>query len=127
MFTGCLPALLQVPFFTVVYRLFLSGTVGGSPNLLLRQHLFSASLGSHWLTGAGPLSGQGLVFGAVFALLILVAVALHQGGAALGRAGARPAAGARPQRARSGSCCGSCRSRRWPSPRWCRSPPASTC
>jgi YidC/Oxa1 family membrane protein insertase len=73
MLTGCLPALLQIPFFTVVYRLFLSGTIGGSPNLLLHQHLFSASLGSHWLTGAGPLSAQGLVFGAVFVLLILVA------------------------------------------------------
>ena len=73
MLTGCLPALLQIPFFTVVYRLFLSGTVGGSPNLLLHQHLFSASLGSHWLTGAGPWSGQGLVFAAVFALLTLVA------------------------------------------------------
>src|SRR5215475_15900521 len=35
MLTGCLPALLQIPFFTVVYRLFLSGTVGGGPNLLL--------------------------------------------------------------------------------------------
>ena len=57
MFTGCLPALLQIPFFTVIYRLFLSGTVGGSPNLLLHQHLFSASLGSHWLTGAGLWSG----------------------------------------------------------------------
>jgi YidC/Oxa1 family membrane protein insertase len=73
MFTGCLPALLQIPFFTVVYRLFLSGTVGGSPNLLLHQHLLSASLGSHLLTGAGLWSGQGLVFGALFALLILVA------------------------------------------------------
>jgi YidC/Oxa1 family membrane protein insertase len=73
MFTGCLPALLQIPFFTVVYRLFLSGTVGGSPNLLLHQHLFSASLGSHWLTAAGPWSGQGLVFAVVFALLGLVA------------------------------------------------------
>jgi len=73
MLTGCLPALLQIPFFTVVYRLFLSGTVGGSPNQLLHQHLFGASLGSHWLTGAGPWSGQGLVFAAVFALLALVA------------------------------------------------------
>jgi YidC/Oxa1 family membrane protein insertase len=73
MFTGYLPALLQIPFFTVVYRLFLSGTVGGRPNLLLHQRLFSASLGSHWLAGAGPLSGQGLVFAAMFALLILVA------------------------------------------------------
>src|SRR5215475_11401010 len=72
MFTGCLPALLQIPFFTVVYRLFLSGTVGGRPNLLLHQHLFSASLGSHWLAGAGPWSGQGLVFAAVFAVLALV-------------------------------------------------------
>ncbi len=73
MLTGCLPALLQIPFFTVVYRLFLSGTVNGGPNLLLHQRLFSASLGSHWLSGAGPWSGQGLVFLAVFALLILVA------------------------------------------------------
>jgi len=73
MFTGCLPALLQIPFFTVIYRLFLSGTVGGSPNLLLHQHLFSASLGSHWLTGAGLWSGQGLVFAVMFSLLALVA------------------------------------------------------
>src|SRR5436189_1573878 len=73
MFTGCLPALLQVPFFAVVYRLFLSGTIGGSPNVLLRQHLLGAPLGSHWLAGAGPWSGQGLVFAAVFALLALVA------------------------------------------------------
>jgi YidC/Oxa1 family membrane protein insertase len=73
MFTGCLPALLQIPFFTVVYRLFLSGTVGGSPNLLLHQHLFSASLGSHWLTGAALWSGHGLVFAVLFALLALVA------------------------------------------------------
>jgi YidC/Oxa1 family membrane protein insertase len=73
LFTGCLPALLQVPFFAVVYRLFLSGTIGGSPNALLRRRLLGASLGSHWLTGAGPWSGQGLVFGAVFLLLVLIA------------------------------------------------------
>ena len=73
MFSGCLPALLQVPFFAVVYRLFLSGTIGGSPNVLLRQHLLGAPLGSHWLTGLGPWSSQGLVFAAVFGLLVLVA------------------------------------------------------
>jgi YidC/Oxa1 family membrane protein insertase len=73
MFTGCLPALLQVPFFMVVYRLFLSGTVGGSPNGLLQQRLLGASLGSHWLTGAGPWSSQGLVFAALFALIALAA------------------------------------------------------
>jgi YidC/Oxa1 family membrane protein insertase len=73
MFTGCLPALLQLPFFAVVYRLFLSGTVGGRPNLLLRQHLLGVSLGTHWLTGAGPWSGQGLVFLALFGLIALTA------------------------------------------------------
>jgi YidC/Oxa1 family membrane protein insertase len=73
MFSGCLPALLQIPFFTVVYRLFLSGTVGGNPNVLLQQRLLGAPLGSHWLTGAGPWSSQGLVFAALFGLLVLVA------------------------------------------------------
>jgi YidC/Oxa1 family membrane protein insertase len=74
MFTGCLPALLQLPFFAVVYRLFLSGTVAGGPNVLLQQRLLGAPLGSHWLTGAGPLSGQGLVFAAVFGLLVVIAL-----------------------------------------------------
>jgi YidC/Oxa1 family membrane protein insertase len=104
MLTGCLPALLQIPFFTVVYRLFLSGTVGGSPNLLLHQHLFAASLGSHWLAGAGPWSGQGLVFAAVFALLALVAWlstrAARRWAAPAQRPGApaqRPGAPGRPQ------------------------------
>jgi YidC/Oxa1 family membrane protein insertase len=73
MFTGCLPALLQLPFFWVVYRLFLSGTIGGSPNLLLRQRLLGVPLGSHWLTGVGPWSGQGLVFAALFGLIALAA------------------------------------------------------
>ena len=73
MFSGCLPALLQIPFVTVVYRLFLSGTVGGSPNVLLQQRLLGAPLGSHWLTGAGPWTSQGLVFAALFGLLVLVA------------------------------------------------------
>lgn len=73
MFSGCLPALLQLPFFAVVYRLFLSGTVGGGPNLLLRQRLLGVSLGSHWLAGVGALSGQGLVFAAMFGLIALAA------------------------------------------------------
>jgi YidC/Oxa1 family membrane protein insertase len=62
-----------VPFFMVVYRLFLSGTVGGSPNGLLQQRLLGASLGSHWLTGPGPWSGQGLVFAALFGFIALAA------------------------------------------------------
>jgi YidC/Oxa1 family membrane protein insertase len=66
---GCLPLLLQLPFFSVMYRLFLSKTVGGHPNTLLTSHLLAAPLGSHWLTGAGPASLQGLVFMGLFALL----------------------------------------------------------
>jgi YidC/Oxa1 family membrane protein insertase len=75
MLTGCLPLLLQLPFFSVMYRLFLSGSVNGKPNGLLRAHLFGAPLGSHWLSGAGPLSTQGLVFLGLFALLALAGAA----------------------------------------------------
>src|SRR5205823_13784483 len=32
MFAGCLPMLVQAPFFTIMYRLFVSGTVHGQPN-----------------------------------------------------------------------------------------------
>ena len=44
MFAGCLPALLQIPFFSVLYRLFLSRTVGGRSNMLLSHNLLSAPL-----------------------------------------------------------------------------------
>jgi len=69
MLAGCLPLLLQLPFFSVIYRLLESGTVAGRSNLLLSQRLLAAPLGSHWLTGAGPASLQGLVFLALFALI----------------------------------------------------------
>ena len=72
MFAGYLPLLLQWPLLSVVYLLFRSGTVGGAPNSLLHHHLFSASLGAHWLTTPGPLSPAGAVFAALFALLIVV-------------------------------------------------------
>ena len=72
-FAGCLPALLQLPFFSVMYQLFRSGTVGGRPNGLLGHDLLGAALGSHWLSGAGPLSAQGAVFLGLFALLAAVA------------------------------------------------------
>jgi YidC/Oxa1 family membrane protein insertase len=73
MFAGCLPALLQLPFFSVMYRLFRSGTIGGRPNALLSHDLLSAPLGSHWLSGPGPFSAQGAVFLGLFALLAVVA------------------------------------------------------
>ena len=74
MFAGCLPLLLQLPFFSVMYRLFLEHSVGGARNTLLTHSLLAAPLGSHWLTGAGPLSAQGAVFAGLFALLAVVAV-----------------------------------------------------
>ena len=61
-FAGCLPLLLQLPFFSVMYRLFLSPAVAGRPNGLLGHTLLGAPLGAHWLSGPGPLSAQGLVF-----------------------------------------------------------------
>ncbi len=70
---GCLPLVLQLPLFSVMYRLFLSKSVAGRPNLLLTRNLLTAPLGSHWLTGAGPASLPGLVFLGVFAVLAIVA------------------------------------------------------
>jgi len=74
MFGGCLPLLIQLPFFSVMYRLFLDHSVDGAPNTLLTHSLLAAPLGSHWLAGAGPLSAQGAVFAGLFALLAAVAM-----------------------------------------------------
>jgi YidC/Oxa1 family membrane protein insertase len=75
MYAGCLPLLLQLPFFSVMYRLFLSHSVAGSPNTLLSHRLLAAPLGSWWLGGAGPLSAQGAVFAGLFVLLAVIGVA----------------------------------------------------
>jgi YidC/Oxa1 family membrane protein insertase len=69
MLAGCLPLLLQLPFFSVIYRLLESATVAGRTNALLTSRLLAAPLGSHWLAGAGPASAQGLVFLGLFALI----------------------------------------------------------
>jgi YidC/Oxa1 family membrane protein insertase len=96
MFAGCLPALLQVPFFSVVYRLFRSGTIGGGRNRLLTHDLLGAPLGSHLFGGPGPFSAQGAVFALLFMLLGVVAVisvrAATQAGAALSGGAAQPGA-----------------------------------
>jgi len=73
MLAGCLPMLLQLPFFSVMYRLFLSKTVAGHPNALLTRDFLTTPLGSHWLTGAGAVSIHGLVFLGLFAVLAVVA------------------------------------------------------
>jgi YidC/Oxa1 family membrane protein insertase len=72
MFAGCLPALLQLPFFSVMYQLFRSGRIGARPNGLLGHDLLGVPLGSHWLSGPGPFSVHGAVFLGLFALLAVV-------------------------------------------------------
>src|SRR5262252_3751438 len=69
MFAGCVPALAQWPVLSVLYLLFRSPRIAGAPNTLLSHGLFGAPLGSHWLSGAGPLSAQGAVFAGLFLLL----------------------------------------------------------
>ena len=85
--SGCLPLLIQLPFFSALYRLFRSQTVAGQPNALLAKNLLGAPLGSHWLTGAGLLSAHGLVFLGLFALLAVACFAV----ARISRAVSRPA------------------------------------
>jgi YidC/Oxa1 family membrane protein insertase len=72
MFAGCLPLLAQWPLLSVMYLLFRSPVIDGKPNSLLAHDLFGAPLGSHWLGAAGPLSGQGVVFAGLFALLAVI-------------------------------------------------------
>lgn len=90
-YAGCLPLLLQLPFFSVMYRLFLSHSVAGSPNALLSHRLLAAPLGTWWLGGAGPFSAQGAVFAGLFLLLAGIGVAALRA-ARRARAKAGPAA-----------------------------------
>ena len=69
---GCLPLLFQLPFLAVLYRLFRAPVIAGTRNMLLAHTLFGAPLSAHWLTAAGPLSGPGLIFAGLFALLAAV-------------------------------------------------------
>jgi YidC/Oxa1 family membrane protein insertase len=71
-YAGCLPALLQWPFFSIMYLLFRSPDIGRVPNALLAHHLLGAPLASHWLGGPGPFSAQGAVFAGLFALLACI-------------------------------------------------------
>ncbi|AZK94208.1 MULTISPECIES: YidC/Oxa1 family membrane protein insertase [Streptomyces] len=75
--SGCLPSLLQLPAFFLLYHLFSSGTIGGEPNALLDHTLLAAPLGGRWhdaLGAGGVLGDRGLVYLALFALVTLVAV-----------------------------------------------------
>ncbi len=68
-FASILPLLAQWPFLTVTYLLFRSATVNGAQNQLLSDGLFGVPLGTHWLSGPGPLSVHGLLFLAALAVL----------------------------------------------------------
>lgn len=72
MFAGCLPALAQWPVLSVLYLLFRSPRIAGTPNTLLTHRLFGAPLASYWLGGAGPFSTQGAVFAGLFVLLAVI-------------------------------------------------------
>jgi len=68
-FAGFLPLLVQWPVLSVMYLLFRSVTVDGTPNKLLSMSLFKVPLGAHWLSGAALLSVHDALFLAVFAVL----------------------------------------------------------
>ncbi|MCX5378186.1 YidC/Oxa1 family membrane protein insertase [Streptomyces sp. NBC_00091] len=67
---GCLPMLLQLPVFFLMYQSFSSG------GELLGHRLFAAPLGARWteaLGEGGPFGAQGLVFLGLFAAIAGVA------------------------------------------------------
>ncbi|MER6105261.1 YidC/Oxa1 family membrane protein insertase [Streptomyces sp. NPDC001832] len=74
--SGCLPSLLQMPAFFLLYHLFSSQTIDGHPNELLDHQLFGAPLGEHWqdaLAHGGPFGAQGMVYLGLYAIVTVVA------------------------------------------------------
>ncbi|MFF5344274.1 YidC/Oxa1 family membrane protein insertase [Streptomyces althioticus] len=74
--SGCLPSLLQLPAFFLLYHLFSSGSIGGEPNALLTHQLLDAPLGGRWadaLDDGGAFGGAGLVYLGLFAVVAVVA------------------------------------------------------
>ncbi|MEO3744401.1 membrane protein insertase YidC [Plantactinospora sp. B5E13] len=68
---GCLPALLQWPFFLVMYRLFALPGGAGDQAGLLREQLFGVPLGHHVADGLGGSAGP--LYAVLVALLVLLA------------------------------------------------------
>ncbi|MET8097062.1 YidC/Oxa1 family membrane protein insertase [Streptomyces sp. NPDC005236] len=74
--SGCLPSLLQMPAFFLLYHLFSSSTIGGRANTLLGHKLFGAPLGGRWadaLGDGGVFGPAGLVYLGLFAVVTAVA------------------------------------------------------
>ncbi|MEU7531172.1 membrane protein insertase YidC [Saccharothrix sp. NPDC042600] len=77
LFAGCLPALVQVPFFMVMYRLVTT------PNPLLDGTLLGAPLGAHWF----GVFDHNAVFLGLFAALTAIAFATSRWQAAVAARG----------------------------------------
>ncbi|WP_371481359.1 YidC/Oxa1 family membrane protein insertase [Kitasatospora sp. NBC_00315] len=88
-FAGCLPMLVQIPFFSVMYRLFTT------PNDLLGHTAFGVPLGLHASAAHG--AAQWLVFGALYAALAAVGLANFRRARRAIAAAPAPAPGATPQ------------------------------
>ena len=72
---GCLPGMLQIPAFFLLYHLFSSDTIGGEANGLLGHQLFAAPLGERWTDAlqGGVFGGAGLVYAGLFVIVGCVA------------------------------------------------------
>ncbi|MFE0276730.1 YidC/Oxa1 family membrane protein insertase [Streptomyces sp. NPDC058992] len=73
---GCLPGLLQLPAFFLMYHLFSSPRIGGEANELLGHGLFGAELGGRWadaLVQGGVFGPAGSVYLALFGIVAVVA------------------------------------------------------
>ncbi|MFJ6995674.1 YidC/Oxa1 family membrane protein insertase [Streptomyces sp. NPDC003090] len=86
---GCLPGLLQVPVFFLLYHLFTRDELSG-------HALLGAPLGGRWadaLAQGGPLGPAGLVYAALFALVAAVATYTYRSTRAqMGALGTEPPA-----------------------------------
>jgi YidC/Oxa1 family membrane protein insertase len=74
--SGCLPSLLQMPAFFLLYHLFSSSRIGGEANALLGHKLFAAPLGDRWadaLGDGGVFGAPGLVYLGLFVIVAAVA------------------------------------------------------
>ncbi|WP_432172152.1 YidC/Oxa1 family membrane protein insertase [Streptomyces sp. Tue6028] len=74
--SGCLPSLLQMPAFFLLYHLFSSSTIGGDANALLGHRLLAAPLGGRWadaLGDGGLIGAPGLVYLGLFVVVAAVA------------------------------------------------------
>ena len=87
---GCLPRLVQAPFFTVMYRLCTAPVIGAQANFLLDQTLLGVPLGAHLLAVH---AGQLLVFGGVYLLIGVVAYLTYRHARRTATANAVPAEG----------------------------------